>query len=865
MAFPHPPHDPPSQSSSAWHNNYHRPNFPWVCGQLAIGEPCWTGPTPQGTCGCPSECHPVMHGETWACNRPQHRGGRCSAGPTASGQCCQQRPPCVPVRSWRCLREQLSLAALCISVGLCLLLAGIGKTYDVITPGPLSSAHAQRLSSPGNDRCASCHPQAHASFDQWIGGLLGAHRPEQTVTQSDLCMNCHERDLCSEHALVAHNVSPQALAAISARVAQQASAAESNLLRDFSRSLFSPTIPDTGQRWACATCHREHHGQQIDMKSMTDQQCQTCHGQSFHRFELDHPEFRNWPRIASSGIRFNHRSHHFQHFPQGNRPFECSQCHRDDPSGHVQQLVPFEQACGPCHQGPIELSLQGGWALFQLPSLDVQALQAAGMDVGQWPLGLAGDFDGRLSPLSEMLLMADLDAASGLDILGHDFDFLDLDPTDSQQVAAASQVAWGLKRLMADLSSRGPESVRQRLQIVMGQTIDDARLRRLTQNFSPTLFQDSARYWFPQLWQEVRPEQFAPMSDLTPSEKQQRGSAATAGPSPTRLELPQQILARLLQPNDQDGPSPVQSPTELLSENPLAGIDRTSAPTTNSQRTQSSPPAAAAKSMTHPVGLVPENRGPTLQVATAQDAPDLLAENPLANYRRTAEVDIPGLIQSGPRPTDHQAEATETPANPPSIQTPPAALESARPMGPATLLEPNVHRELKPVGWVRNDTRYSIDYHVQGHADPWLKEWIDLVIQQPAQGRPRDLFTNLVDSLTAPDKAGNCLQCHGEPPGPQATATVNWTATYRDPALKGWTKFNHRPHTLLPGLADCRSCHQLRELEVEPRSGENHPVAPDFHRLSKSHCASCHQAGSTSNSCTTCHNYHIGQRVPSSN
>ncbi len=893
MPVPGNPSDSESRPANVLQNNYHRPSFPWVCGNASVGEPCWTGPTVAGDCGCRAECYPVARGGGWACSRPLHRGGTCSEGPTEAGRCCHERPPCVPRRSLRSQRQRVSFAMFCMMLGIGLIVYGSGRTYEVIAPGPLSSPHAERMAHQGDDRCASCHSQAHQSLGQWVGGLMGNTTSSKTVTKTDLCLKCHQRDLCGEYATFAHNVAPAVLSEINnLRNGSEKNKTNHAPIHQVSGRMVFGSIFKNGQPIACATCHREHHGQEIDMKAMTDQQCQSCHGQIFHSFELDHPEFKHWPAVARQGIRFDHNTHHFMHFPQGNRPFECTQCHRDDRQGNVQQLVGFDQACGACHQGAMDLSFAGGLALLQLPSLDVAALRSSQQDIGQWPQELSASFDGRLSALSEVLLRADSDAAIGLTVLGPGFDFLDLDANDPAQAKAAGQVAWGIKRLIADLSLRGHEAIRQRLQIVLEQTIDDHSLARLTQNFSPTLARDSARLWFPQLWNEVTADQVAPKATLRTD---LQAAAIKNNSDVHRLVLPNDVLARILFPErvSQD------KSQELLMENPLAGVYGQGVESPNDRLSATSPQLSPSPQTNQADQADQTDQSP---LATT---PNLLARNPLADYGNGSS---PSHETREPAPSAIDSVSPGDVQSPTSPVLPPArnpeSLVTQNPLpdnGPALALpapEASHAGRAKAVGWVRDDTNFSLNYHVSGHADLWMKEWIDLLIKRRTAGMEQDWLTYAVGVMVAPERGGNCLQCHGDQVGSNLEPQVNWTARYRDPAVKEWTKFNHRPHTLLPGLSDCRSCHQLREqsagqgnsLAIVPGPMEkgvgnihlagfsrdnSHPVQghdekspvrltghrSDFHALTKSQCASCHQAGSTRNSCTTCHNYHIGQRV----
>ena len=261
-----------------WQNNYHRPNFPWVCGNASLGDPCWTGPTPAGKCGCRGECYPVSSQGHWVCSRPAHRGGACEEGPTADGKCCLQRPPCVPRMSWPMFRKRISAALLCCLIGVGLIIVGSRRTQDVIVPGPLSSPHAERLTHFGNDRCASCHPQAHQSVGKWLTGWLDSDS-NSTVTQTDLCLKCHQRDLCESFALVAHNVAPSELESLTRKALDQntgpatdpASGRQTRRVDAQPPAWNADAIPafakngttNTPQTLACATCHREHHGQAV--------------------------------------------------------------------------------------------------------------------------------------------------------------------------------------------------------------------------------------------------------------------------------------------------------------------------------------------------------------------------------------------------------------------------------------------------------------------------------------------------------------------------------------------------------------------------------------------------------------------------
>ena len=112
----------------------------------------------------------------------------------------------------------------------------------------------------------------------------------------------------------------------------------------------------------------------------------------------------------------------------------------EDSTGHVQLLASYETACASCHDEKIATSVAQGVPMLALPTLDVDALKAAGHDIGPWPEAATGDFDGRLPPMMKLLLAADPAAAEAMTTLGADFEFL-------RRRSGRSEAACGVRRL----------------------------------------------------------------------------------------------------------------------------------------------------------------------------------------------------------------------------------------------------------------------------------------------------------------------------------------------------------------------------------------------------------------------------------
>ena len=194
--------------------DYDRPNRSWICGLEEEGCPCSVGPTTTGRCPGAVECQPVRDGDRWLCNRSELRGGPCDGpdngaeGPTPDGQCCLSRH-CRPKRSLRAQRGRWITGAVILSLGVLLLTLGSLHRNELIVPGPLSSHHAQVIAhGTGSDRCATCHPGAKGDTLTLIDAGVRGSSAVQGVTQSALCLQCHQ-DLTTSGAkpLLAHGLS----------------------------------------------------------------------------------------------------------------------------------------------------------------------------------------------------------------------------------------------------------------------------------------------------------------------------------------------------------------------------------------------------------------------------------------------------------------------------------------------------------------------------------------------------------------------------------------------------------------------------------------------------------------------------------
>lgn len=774
-------------------------------------------------------------------------------------------------RSLRQKRKVFTWSITAFTAGLLLILLASPFRNELIAPGDLSSPHAQILAAEGADRCAACHDAANQSVGQWISTTLFG-KSQASPTQSELCMKCHEKTISSAVAMLPHNVPAKQLAKTTEDASQSS-------IRAFQAS-FQFDAPVEHGEIACNACHREHHGVDQNLAAMTDSQCQVCHQNQFHSFESDHPEFTSYPLRRRSSIAFDHNSHAQKHFPEGARAFNCNDCHVDDDQKNVKQLVSFEKGCASCHDESINQSVSRGLTLLALPMLDMEAIEDQNLQVGTWPLAATGDFDGPLTPLMRVLLSADKKAAPLIATLDVHFDFSDIDRDDPQQVRDTVTLVWAIKRLFADLAKNGPNAIQKRIENVLGIQMTEAQLAAVSQTLTRDSLRQTARRWLPNLQQEIP----TPVVDEPPHQQ----AKAKANPEPalknTRggVDLnpsdvdwwpeDERVLAMILP--DASKSSSLASPSSP-NESQAGAIQESDLLATNPLKN-----LMAKGSENTPENQLPSESGFRLEnKLTTKQGPSATS---LAQLESNKQM----IAGEGDRPFQSSANIAETTSTP---------FVSPDPIEPS---EP-------PKGWIRDDQTFRITYQPTGHDDNALRQWIDWVAASkmaPTSSVTSPLFSELV----AAGGIGDCRSCHTvdqfdssqdiqfanrldeltpttmgpSRPTFQLTGYVgnvltlqtdgghhempalvaNWKAKYRDTTKRSFTKFSHEPHLIQPGLRDCFQCHQLDEqqnnqdtfLGVDP-----HVFQSNFVPLRLATCASCHRDGSTNNSCTQCHHYHV--------
>lgn len=145
-------------------------------------------------------------------------------------------------------------------------------------------------------------------------------------------------------------------------------------------------------------------------------------------------------------------------------------------------------------------------------------------------------------------------------------------------------------------------------------------------------------------------------------------------------------------------------------------------------------------------------------------------------------------------------------------------------------------------GWYRQNLDWSIRYRPEGHADPFLRAWIELAFSPHTQLDESEQDA-LQEHLFSSGTAGVCAKCHV---APEPGRPFLWESLGSEPETT-LTRFRHETHfpMLAGGVAQgCSECHQL-----EPQGFQPHQRAT---------CLDCHGETAASAKCTTCHQYHAG-------
>lgn len=790
---------------------YRHPKQKYRCGLSAIGQPCEHGPL-HGRCGKASVC-----------------------GNGASDDTSDPADQCRPIRTLAWWQRTMSIVACVVTATALGLLLFSPRPSILVAPGGLSSHHAQILAKHGlNDsqRCAACHPNSNPGEESL------------QLSQSELCLSCHQQELPLATAGSPHDLPFEAIAILTEDANLRrgtSSPADLGRLVSFRWSLdsfrsFSDSIdatsgpsyfptndsqakPSNSARNAgshqltkteCSQCHREHQGADASLEEITSERCQACHVQRFNSFGDGHPEFTSYPIPISARIAFDHAKHQQEYFSKKQAAFDCKECHlRNDergPLGNVFRSVSFERACSQCHETSLNAALEDGVAWIQLPSFNAVKWRDANVDIGAWPETASLIDDGSLHPWTRILLSSDPEVAGVLSRWPESVRIADLKVENAEDRERVAAITKAFRSLIGALGQGGQKALADRIESGMvayrsRHSVSEAEMERwmeqVVSGIPPDLFRLAEREWF---------------------------GGGTASESKLGMSLSKTGTTRFASTSGTSVVPSRQPPTDPDAEDLLIG---------NS--------------------LLPTN--PSTTVPFKGDGSD--TTKPIDSDLLTPNSTGADLL-GGDSLLDNSLEGLKSSAYTNKVAKPLATRD-----------------RLAGGGWMLDANRLAIVYVPRGHADSWVSRWIELEGVHEAvagnEGRDESRRTDLTKQ---------CSQCHVQPkpilesvpPPTRGLDHLNagWRAQTPRAGERPFTRFDHLPHLNIPSMSDCKSCHRIKlpatnEAAVATfisvgekkdlgmlRFSESH-----FEAMRKESCADCHHRKAAGDQCTKCHNYHV--------
>ncbi len=768
----------------------------WICGHRAFGQPCGAGPGSSGVCTATYRCTPTLLNGAWVCDRPASNGGACEAGPLADGSCCNPAPACTPIRSVQAQQDSLARWFGLAVLGIVAAAIGFSADTKLLMPGPLATSHSSIQD------CSGCHANVGKGQLGWLHTLANAANPKK---DNATCIACHK---VGDGAMSPHGLMPRQLRANIGTQRDSDVSRDSPLIRRV-RDYLLPVEKISKKEVFCATCHKEHRSAKIDMTSMSDNRCQTCHTVQFTQFDKDHPEFKSYPFARRTRIKFNHGSHIDKHFPEWNEkhadrrdgPDACASCHTTAGSKQHMKVKPFAQVCASCHLGQIvgkeRASGPQGVALFALPGIDLATIKERGLSVGEWP----SESEAELTPMTKFLLGGSASRRSLLTKV-ENLDLLDLTKASPEEVTAVVRLAWEIKRLLHALMATKTSEVMRRLGLITGVEVDQNLMTKLVATLPRDVLVNAQREWLPSLDSEVKKLHERGWEVTTAS----NWKVAVEPPVKPKEEAATKPASTIAKPTQDQGSADQGPPAQLLT-NPKLG-----------------------RWIINAVGDLVQEGDPS-------------AAQPIAEEQSKTEAPADPT-----RPEADQSNAVATKTN-----------EAPRAATVQSAVSAEAWAEFG--GWYRKD--YAILFKPTGHADTFMRAWLDFSGEAIGSKGAR-LAVPVFELLSAKDAQGQCIKCHSVDASANRSLQVQWRTSALADKKQRFTKFVHEPHFQLLDNRGCLTCHKMSKgkgFEKSYQSLNPAAVAPNFKQVEKQACATCHKESAARQDCVLCHDYHVAPVV----
>ncbi len=730
-------------------------------------------------------------------------------------------------------RDRLAMLLALVTVVCLVAVFFISKDTQFLMPGPLTSAHGTI------EQCSACHTKSGSGKLTWAHGLVAGDRH----ADSQACLTCHKMP---DTAFNAHGASENVLKESTdrlAKVAARTSAPQSA----HAQSMAFPTDGVVARGLYCATCHQEHQGPNFNLKTISNEQCRSCHVVKFDSFDGHHPRFENYPFKRRTQIIFDHAGHFGKHYPEmaGKDPAKripqtCATCHDSGRDKRVMAVAPFEQTCTACHldqiTGKERASGPKGVAFLALPGLDLQTLQKKKAAIGEWP----DASEAGLTPFMKVMISRNERGRALVKAVDR-LDLQDLSRANNNQIKAVTDLVWEIKRLLYALIKGQAAGVLGDLNIGGGAKLSASLVADLTANIPQDVIISAQQQWLPNLGAEM-----ANRSEK--GDQEQGGWTATITESRVVIDRETASIANA------GGPAQANRQTE----------------------TKNAPDAVAAKG----AAAQPEGAAGKTEVANAKtgketpsahEPPQKKGADQTDDLLFPTEEELRAIKAGGkgsdkaPQPAAAAAGKTDAAnAKPASAETSSKAETNApqpqaRAVAPVISIKSDVDPESWAAygGWYRQD--YAIFYRPTGHKDKFIYSWLFLTGPQAPRGH-KSAAAAVFDVLTSKDAQGSCTKCHSVDDIQGKGRVVNFSSPSAERKQGRFTNFIHEPHFGVVGDRGCLTCHQLekgRPYLESYRQGNPQSFASNFGAVNKDLCQTCHTSGKARQDCLTCHKYHV--------
>ncbi|MEO9873586.1 MAG: hypothetical protein ABJM26_17185 [Anderseniella sp.] len=718
-------------------------------------------------------------------------------------------------------REIVSWWLAAFTTGVLMLAIGYAADTKLFMPGPLTSSHSSL------EQCSDCHSNVAKGQFGWVHTVFATADPRK---DSSSCLTCHKM---GED--VAHNPHGLEMSKLDAYVREIKAQANATTLpvKARVRKAVLPVDSTFKDGVFCATCHKEHQGGDVKLKDMADAQCHTCHQVQFDSFNADHPDFDKYPFRRRTRVNFDHSGHFKKHFPEwkakkenaGTTPDSCSGCHTVSAQEGHMNVKPFAESCAACHIGQIVGTERAtgpkGVAMLMLPGVDVATFREKKIDIGKWP----DESEAELSSLMKLLIGR---TEKGRKILAdtNELDLLDLTQATPEQIAQVGNLVWEVKYLFHALTNSGTTDILKQLDSDEQTPIDKQLLTNLTASMPRDVLIGALRDWLPNLNEEI-----------TRRGEEKRADAPSAT---TTSDASDKVTVDGAN-SDQAENATVGQVRDVLSEAGQADRGKPAGPVVLAQQTE--------RWRVDPFGrLLKGNKPPE------EDEEDEAADEPVDADEPEDQV------------ADDDADATEDPVEPEDSTADAEADTEAD-----SEVEASSDTETEPLeldtdaetwaqfgGWYRED--YSIMYRPTGHADTFLKAWLDFsaIRFSKAQG---NLAASVFTELTGKDAQGQCSKCHSLDATKDQARVVKWAPSSTETSESLFTSFSHEPHLgVVSAEKGCLTCHQLSNAKGyldTYKANDPKKFVSNFAPVKKETCASCHGKKEVRQDCVLCHKYHV--------